>query len=92
MDIQGMDDAFERVAKKQKTTYTKTNEVIDKLLENIKQAQELVNSNPATRDILGGLQAKVNELGPQGQIAGAQVRFNSSIPLCPLLPSLSLSA
>jgi hypothetical protein len=92
MDIQGMDDAFERVAKKQKTTYTKTNEVIDKLLENIKQAQELVISNPATRDILGGLQAKVNELGPQGQIAGAHVKFNCSIPLCPLLTSLSLSA
>lgn len=71
-----MDEAFERVAKKQKTTYAKTNEVIDKLLESIKQAEELAGSSPATRDILGGLQAKVTELGPQGQIAGAQVRLS----------------
>lgn len=82
MDIQGMDDAFERVAKKQKTTYMKTNEVIEKLLENIKQAEQLAGSSPATGEILGGLQAKVNELGPQGQIAGAQVRNRPMLRPC----------
>lgn len=73
MDFTSIQEAFDRVAKKQKLCYTKTQEVIDRTLHEVEAAAEHLNeiedcSVEVLKGVLRDLQIKLNEIGPLSRV------------------------
>lgn len=73
MDLASIQEAFDRVAKKQKVSYTKTQDVIEKTLEVVEAAAKQLNeaaewSPEARKGILTELQTKLTDIAPASQV------------------------
>ncbi|GMQ01323.1 hypothetical protein CsSME_00047993 [Camellia sinensis var. sinensis] len=82
MDLSTIRDAFDRVAKKQKLSTSKSQEVIDQVgreieqaLANIQSIQDLTSPAP----ILVELKTKLNAIGPHNQLEGSQKELNINL-------------
>ncbi|XP_043713394.1 protein RMD5 homolog [Telopea speciosissima] len=82
MELNTIKDAFDRVAKKQKLSSSKTQEVIDQVGREIEQALAKMHSlhdttSPADlKTILKELNMKLTDMGPLNQLEGAQKELN----------------
>ncbi|XP_031482706.1 protein RMD5 homolog [Nymphaea colorata] len=79
-------DAFDRVAKKQKLSASKTQEVIDQVGHEIVQALENLNSTMTTdegagpaKSILADLNKRLTEVSPASQLEGSQKELNVAL-------------
>ncbi|OVA18967.1 zinc finger protein [Macleaya cordata] len=82
MELSTIKDAFDRVAKKQRLSSSKTQEVIDQIIREIEQA--LVKMHDPTlpmdqKSILTELNNKLNEMGPVNQLEGSQKELNVAL-------------
>lgn len=73
MDVTAIQEAFDRVAKKQKLCYQKTHDVIDRTLHEVEAAAEHLNGivdwKPEVRKgVLTDLQLKLTEIAPSSQV------------------------
>ncbi|XP_020234026.1 protein RMD5 homolog isoform X2 [Cajanus cajan] len=82
MELSSIKDAFDRVAKKQKLSSSKSQEVIDQLGREIEQALATIQSShdPSTlvdqKAILTELKFKLNAVGPLQQLEGSNKELN----------------
>ncbi|XP_073005528.1 protein RMD5 homolog [Typha latifolia] len=79
MELDTIKDAFDRVTKKQKISFSKTQEVIDQITKEIEQAimKMQTSSSDAVEcsdqvPILAELRTKLNEMAPMSQLEGCQ--------------------
>ena len=85
MELNGVKDAFDRVAKKQKLSSSKSQEVIDQVGREIEQALANMQSAHDTtapvdqKSILTELKSKLNAIGPLLQLEGLQKDLNMSL-------------
>ncbi|KAL3680446.1 hypothetical protein R1sor_023402 [Riccia sorocarpa] len=86
MDLTSIRDAFDRVSKKQKVSYSKTHEVIDKVqqeIETVARALAEIPDGPDGRDrrraLVVELQSKLTEMGPSVQVGAAQKEVNLAV-------------
>jgi hypothetical protein len=85
MDLTLIQEAFDRVSKKQKIGYTKTQDVIDKTLHELQVAVQQMSdisdssSTDDQRPLLIGLQGKLTELGPSNQVGALQKDVNLAV-------------
>lgn len=82
-----MRDAFDRVSKKQKVSYSKTQDVIDKVQTEIEKAAKALLEIPTeeqtagdqTRVIMSELQTRLGEMGPSTQVGASQKEVNLAV-------------
>lgn len=85
MELNTIRDAFDRVAKKQKLSTSKSLEVIDQIGHEIEQALANIHSiqgstSPADqKSILMELKTKLNAIGPHNQLEGSQKELNTNL-------------
>ncbi|GLJ30184.1 hypothetical protein SUGI_0597000 [Cryptomeria japonica] len=81
MELNNINDAFDRVSKKQKMSFTKTQDVIDSIGQEIELAlRKLVDgSGVDQKAVIAELNAKLNEIGPANQLAGTQKELNPAV-------------
>lgn len=85
MELSNVKDAFDRVAKKQKLSYSKSQEVIDQVGLEIEQTLTKVQSVDDSsfpidlKSIFAELKVKLNAIGPQSQLEGPQKELNSNL-------------
>ncbi|XP_059641612.1 protein RMD5 homolog [Cornus florida] len=85
MELNTIKDAFDRVAKKQKMSYSKSQEVIDQLVQEIELALSKIHSVHDTASqsdhklILTELKGKLKEIAPLSQLEGAQKELNIAL-------------
>ncbi|OMO56354.1 Zinc finger, RING-type [Corchorus capsularis] len=80
MELNSLKDAFDRVAKKQKLSCSKTQEVLEQIVQEIEKAVEMMQS--ATTDYkfaLAELKNKLHEIAPLSQIEGTQKELNIAL-------------
>ncbi|KAK9284989.1 hypothetical protein L1049_024171 [Liquidambar formosana] len=91
MELNTIKDAFDRVAKKQKMSSSKTEEVIEQISQEIEQALAKIQSldDPASqlnqKSILAELNTKLKEIAPLGQLEGTQKDLNIALSKYPKL-------
>jgi hypothetical protein len=96
MDLTLIQEAFDRVSKKQKIGYTKTQDVIDKTLHELQVAvQQMsdISDSSSTNDqrpLLIGLQGKLTEFGPSNQVHTFSLHTLSYLPRSLTLRLLSM--
>lgn len=86
MNLSDIKDAFDRVAKKQKLSYSKTQEVIDQLILEIEKAIEMIKVAPESSDNKEALFLLIKQLkavNPFDQLDGAQKELNGALNKCP---------
>ncbi|THG08001.1 protein RMD5 homolog [Camellia sinensis] len=89
MELNTIKDAFDRVAKKQKLSTSKSQEVIDQVGHELDQALTNIQSiqdptSPADqKSILMELKAKLNAIGPHNQLEGSQKELNINLSKYP---------
>lgn len=78
MEVNSVKDAFDRVAKKQKVSTSKSQEAIQQINQEIEQALSLIQSttNADHTSILAQLKTKLKEMAPLGQLEGTQKELN----------------
>lgn len=81
MELNDIKDAFDRVAKKQKLSCSKTQEVIDLIVQEIEKALETVKSASHLDDkyVLTELKRRLQEIAPLGQLEGTQKELNIAL-------------
>jgi len=84
MDVTAIQEAFDRVSKKQKLCYTKTQDVIDRTLHEVEAAAQHLNGivdwEPEVRKgVLTDLQLKLTEVAPSSQVVAAQKELNTTV-------------
>ncbi|KAK2662787.1 hypothetical protein Ddye_001361 [Dipteronia dyeriana] len=84
MDLSTVKDAFDRVAKKQKLSYSKSQEAIDQICHEIEQALARIQSvDPSSlvdlKSFLTELKLRLNAIGAQQQIEGLLKELNISL-------------
>ncbi|KAJ4716035.1 protein RMD5-like A [Melia azedarach] len=85
MELSTVKDAFDRVAKKQKLSYSKSQEVIDQVGHEIEQALTKIQSVDDTsspidlKSFLAELKLKLSAIGTQNQLEGSQKELNSNV-------------
>ncbi|OMP01702.1 Zinc finger, RING-type [Corchorus olitorius] len=80
MELNSLKDAFDRVAKKQKLSCSKTQEVLEQIVQEIEKAVEMMQS--ATTDykfVLAEVKNKLHEIAPLSQIEGTQKELNIAL-------------
>ncbi|KAI4296478.1 hypothetical protein L6164_036434 [Bauhinia variegata] len=87
MELNSIKDSFDRVAKKQKLSSSKSQEVIDQVGCEIEQALSIFQSAhdptaPDQKSILSELKSKLNAIGALQQLEGQQKELNSSLTKC----------
>ncbi|XP_021903790.1 protein RMD5 homolog A [Carica papaya] len=89
MELNTVKDAFDRVAKKQKLSFSKSQEVIDQVGHEIEQTLAKIHSanellSPVDlKSLLVELKLKLNALGPLHQLESSQKEVNISISKYP---------
>lgn len=81
MELNNIKDAFDRVAKKQKLSCSKTHEVIDLIVQEIEKALETVKpaSHLDDKYVLTELKKRLHEIAPLGQLEGTQKELNIAL-------------
>lgn len=81
MELNNIKDAFDRVAKKQKLSCAKTQEVIDLIVQEIEMALETVKSASHLEDkyVLTELKKGLQEIAPLSQLEGTQKELNIAL-------------
>lgn len=85
MELSSIKDAFDRVAKKQKLSSSKSQEVVDRVGREIEQALATIQSphDPSTpvdqKSVLTDLKFKLDAIGALQQIEGSQKELNMSL-------------
>nr|ADE75849.1 unknown [Picea sitchensis] len=84
MELNTIKDAFDRVSKRQKTSYTKTQDIIDSVGKEIELAlNKLLNASEGSgvdqNAVIAELNAKLNEIGPTNQLGGSQKELNVAL-------------
>lgn len=85
MELSSIKDAFDRVAKKQKLSSSKSQEVVDQVGREIEQALATIQSphDPSTpvdqKSILTELKSKLNAIGALQQLEGSHKELNISL-------------
>jgi len=85
MELSSIKDAFDRVAKKQKLSSSKSQEVVDQVGREIEQALATIQSSrdlssPVDqKSVLTELKFKINAIGPLQQLEGSNKELNASI-------------
>ncbi|KAK0604545.1 hypothetical protein LWI29_016735 [Acer saccharum] len=81
MELNNIKDAFDRVAKKQKLSCSKTQEVIDQIFQEIGKALEILKSASEFDDkyVLNELKIKLQEIAPLSQLEGTQKELNVAV-------------
>lgn len=85
MELSSIKDAFDRVAKKQKLSTSKSQEVVDQVGCEIEQALATIQSphDPSTsvdqKSILTELKSKVNAIGAPQKLEGSHKELNTSL-------------
>uniref|UniRef100_A0A5B6YNN9 RING-type E3 ubiquitin transferase n=1 Tax=Davidia involucrata TaxID=16924 RepID=A0A5B6YNN9_DAVIN len=92
MELNTIKDAFDRVAKKQKLSSSKTQEVIEQLGQEIERALSKVRSvhdntasQPDHKLILTELKTKLKDIAPLSQLEGTQKELNIALSKYPKL-------
>ncbi|KAK6923891.1 Zinc finger, RING-type, eukaryotic [Dillenia turbinata] len=87
MELNTIKDTFDRVAKKQKLSSSKAQEVIDQISREIEQALVRIRSlqNLDQKSILTELKTKLKEIAPLGQLEGLQKELNAILSKYPKL-------
>ncbi|KDP32154.1 hypothetical protein JCGZ_12615 [Jatropha curcas] len=88
MDLNPIKDAFDRVAKKQKLSSSKAQEVIDQIMQEIEKAVETIQSEHSGaefdyKSVLGELNKKLREISPLSQLEGTQKELNIALSKYP---------
>ncbi|KAA8536336.1 hypothetical protein F0562_028814 [Nyssa sinensis] len=89
MELNTIKDAFDRVAKKQKLSTSKSQEVIDQVGHEIEQALANIQSihdsaSPVDqKSILAELKTKLNMVGPHNQLEGSQKELSINLSKFP---------
>ncbi|XP_065874255.1 protein RMD5 homolog [Euphorbia lathyris] len=84
MDLNPIKDAFDRVAKKQKLSSSKAQEVIDQIMLEIGKALETILTEQSGHEsnyklVLSELNKKLQENSPQSQLEGTQKELNVAL-------------
>ncbi|KAE9591818.1 putative transcription factor interactor and regulator LisH family [Lupinus albus] len=85
MELSSIKDAFDRVAKKQKVSSSKSQDVVDQLGREIEQALATIQSthDPSTpvdhKSVLTDLKVKLGAIGALQQLEGSQKELNTSL-------------
>jgi len=84
MEINTIKDAFDRVSKRQKTSYTKTQDIVDSVGKEIELALNKIlsaseGSGVDQNAVIAELNAKLNEIGPTNQLGGSQKELNVAL-------------
>lgn len=84
MDLSSMRDAFQRVSKKQKLSNTKTQDVLDRMIQQIENTahqllEKVERQDTDCRPFLVELQARLTEMGAASQIGAAQKEVNVAV-------------
>ncbi|RDY06753.1 Protein RMD5-like A, partial [Mucuna pruriens] len=85
MELSSIKDAFDRVAKKQKLSSSKSQEVVDQVGHEIEQALATIQSphDPSSpvdqKSVLTELKFKLNAIGPLQQLEGSNKELNMSL-------------
>ncbi|GKU94980.1 hypothetical protein SLEP1_g8398 [Rubroshorea leprosula] len=83
MELNSIKDAFDRVAKKQKLSCCKTQEVIDQVIQEIETAWEMMCSTASDHNlVLAELKKMLNDIAPLSQIEGTQKELNIALSKC----------
>ncbi|XP_010531332.1 PREDICTED: protein RMD5 homolog A-like isoform X2 [Tarenaya hassleriana] len=88
MELTSIKDAFDRVAKKQKLSYSKTQEVVDKLAQEIEKALHMIQEAPPDapldhKSIVSELKKKLLEIAPISHLEASQKEFNVALSKYP---------
>ncbi|KAJ4832157.1 hypothetical protein Tsubulata_041599 [Turnera subulata] len=88
MDLNPIKDAFDRVAKKQKMSNSKSQEVIDQMRKEIEKAIETIQSSSCDsgsgcKSVLGELKKMLQEIAPLSQLEGTQKELNVALSKYP---------
>ncbi|GLT44209.1 hypothetical protein SLA2020_181200 [Shorea laevis] len=77
MELNAIIDAFDRVAKKQKLSCSKTQEVIDQIVQEIEKAREIIHSTASDHNyVLAELKKRLHDIAPLNQLEGTQKELN----------------
>lgn len=81
MEVNSIKDAFDRVAKKQKVSSSKSQETIEQINQEIQQALSGIQAatNSEHNLILTELKAKLKEIAPLGQLETTQKELNVAL-------------
>lgn len=85
MELSSIKDVFDRVAKKQKLSFSKTQEVVDQVEREIEQAivkLQSIDSDSGACDqktVLTELTSKLTDMGPMNQLEGPQKELNMGL-------------
>ncbi|KAF5738057.1 protein RMD5 A [Tripterygium wilfordii] len=85
MDLNPIMDAFDRVTKKQKLSISKTQEVIDQIIEEIEKEIGAIQSDSSLdpKSVLAELKRKLQEIAPLSQLEGPQKELNIALSKYP---------
>ncbi|KAH1113631.1 hypothetical protein J1N35_007009 [Gossypium stocksii] len=84
MELNNLKDAFDRVAKKQKLSCSKVQEVMDQIVQEIEKAIEMMQSTTLDhKSILAELKKKLHEIAPLAQLEGTQKELNIALSKYP---------
>lgn len=80
MELNGIKDAFDRVTKKQKLSYTKTQEVVDQIVQEIEKTVETIHSTASDHNhVLSELKKRLHDIAPPSQLEGTQKDLNVAL-------------
>ncbi|TYH28853.1 hypothetical protein ES288_A02G176600v1 [Gossypium darwinii] len=84
MELNNLKDAFDRVAKKQKLSCSKVQEVMDQIVQEIEKAIQMMQSTTLDhKSILAELKQKLHEIAPLAQLEGTQKELNIALSKYP---------
>ncbi|XP_050205509.1 protein RMD5 homolog [Mercurialis annua] len=90
MDLNPIKDAFDRVAKKQKLSSSKAQEVIDQIMQEIEKARETIQCGYSSSDfdyrsVISELNKRLQEISPLTQLESTQKALNIALSKYPKL-------
>ncbi|MBA0850921.1 hypothetical protein Goshw_009563 [Gossypium schwendimanii] len=84
MELNNLKDAFDRVAKKQKLSCSKVQEVMDQIVQEIEKAIGMMQSTTLDhKSILAELKNKLHEIAPLAQLESTQKELNIALSKYP---------
>ncbi|XP_010526690.1 PREDICTED: protein RMD5 homolog A-like [Tarenaya hassleriana] len=96
MELTSIKDAFDRVSKKQKLSYSKTQEAVDKLSQEIEKALRILQEAPPDaplehKSIVAELKKKLQEIAPISQLEASQKELNVALSKFPKILEKTLN-
>ncbi|MED6169521.1 hypothetical protein PIB30_021979 [Stylosanthes scabra] len=79
MELNDIRDAFDHVAKKQRLSYSKSQDIVDQIGSEIEQALIAIQSAQESQTVLTELKLKLNAIGALQQLEGSQKELNINV-------------